>query len=89
LALKDHGTPLRFPQSQCGVFVELRGETVMASRRKGEITGAQNQRDFPHKVELASPSGGFRSKRSEFDAFHREQGIPIRRGRGRQEEKQP
>jgi hypothetical protein len=57
----------------------------MASRRKGEITGAQNERDFPHIVELALPSGGFRSKTSEFDAFHRERGVPIRRGCGRQE----
>jgi hypothetical protein len=57
----------------------------MASRRKGEITGAQNERDFPHIVELASLSGGFHSKTSEFDAFHREREVPIRRGRGRQE----
>jgi len=60
----------------------------MASRRKGEITGAQNERDFPHIVELGSSSGGFRSKTSEFDAFHRKQGVPIRRGRGRQEGEQ-
>jgi hypothetical protein len=36
-------------------------ETVMASRRKGEITGARNERDFPHIVELASLSCGFHS----------------------------
>jgi hypothetical protein len=27
-------------------------------RRKGEITGATNERDFPHVVELALPPGG-------------------------------
>jgi hypothetical protein len=30
------------------------------SRRKGEITGLMNERDFCHFVELALPSGGFR-----------------------------
>jgi hypothetical protein len=30
------------------------------TRRKGEITGHQNERDFPHIVELPLPSGGFR-----------------------------
>jgi len=29
------------------------------TRRKGEITGAQNERDFPYLVELALPPGGF------------------------------
>jgi hypothetical protein len=53
------------------------------SRRKGEITGHMNERNFPHVVELALPPGGFRSRSSEFEAFHRELGNPIRRGRGR------
>jgi hypothetical protein len=39
-------------------------------------------------VELALPPGGFRSRSSEFEAFHRELGIPIRRGRGRHEAEQ-
>ena len=51
------------------------------SRRKGEITGHMNERNFPHVVELALPPGGFRSRSSEFEAFHRVLGIPIRRGR--------
>src|SRR6266571_1867149 len=42
------------------------------SRRKGEITGHMNERDFPHLVELKFPPGGFRSQNLEFDAFHRE-----------------
>ena len=32
------------------------------SRRKGEITGHMNERDFPHLVELELPPGGFRSQ---------------------------
>jgi hypothetical protein len=58
------------------------------SRRKGEITGHINERDFPHLVELELPPGGFRSQSFEFDAFHRERSIPIRRGRGRHEVEQ-
>jgi hypothetical protein len=44
-----------------------------------------NERDFPHLVELELPPGGLPSQNLEFDAFHREHGIPIRRGRGRHE----
>jgi hypothetical protein len=58
------------------------------SRRKGEVTGHMNEREFPHLVELELPPGGFRSQNLEFDAFHRERGIPIRRGRGRHEMEQ-
>ena len=58
------------------------------SRRKREITGLMNERDFPHLVELALPPGGFRSVFLEFDAFHRERRIPVRRGRSRHEVKQ-
>jgi hypothetical protein len=58
------------------------------SRRKGEITGHMNERDFPHLVELALPPGCFRSRSSEFKAFHRKLGIPIRRGCGRHEAEQ-
>ena len=47
-----------------------------------------NERDFPHLVELELPPGGLPSQNLEFDAFHREHGIPIRRGRGRHEAKQ-
>ena len=58
------------------------------TRRKFEITGHMNEREFPHLVELELPPGGFRSKGLQFDAFHRERGIPIRRGRGRHEAEQ-
>jgi hypothetical protein len=54
-------------------------------RRKGEASGLMNERDFPHLVELPLPPDGFRNVSSEFDAFHRERGIPLRRGRGRRE----
>ena len=45
------------------------------SRRKGEVTGHMNEREFPHLVELELPPGGFRSQNLEFDAFHREQAF--------------
>jgi hypothetical protein len=57
-------------------------------RRKGEITAHQNEREFPHIVELPLPSGGFRHQHSEFDAFHRERQMQVRRGRGRNEAEQ-
>ena len=50
------------------------------TRRKREIVGLTNERDFPHLVELAVPPEGFRSSFLEFDAFHRERRIPVRRG---------
>jgi hypothetical protein len=58
------------------------------SRRKREIVGLTNERDFPHLVELALPPGGFRSVFLEVDAFHRERRIPVRRGRSRHEAEQ-
>jgi hypothetical protein len=53
------------------------------SRRKGEITGLMNERDFRQLVELELPSGGFRNQTSEFEAFQRERRISVRRGRTR------
>jgi hypothetical protein len=53
------------------------------TRPKGEITGHQNERDFPHLVELPLPSGGFRNQLSEFDAFHRERHLQAGRGGSR------
>jgi hypothetical protein len=50
------------------------------TRRKREIVGLTNERDFPHLVELALPPGGFRSVFLEIDAFHRDRRIPVRRG---------
>jgi len=58
------------------------------TRRKREIAGLANEQDFPHLVELALPPGGFRSVFLEFDAFHRDQRIPLRRGRSRHEAEQ-
>ena len=57
------------------------------TRRKREIVGLRNERDFPHLVELALPLGPFRSVFLEIDAFHRERRIPVRRGRSRYEVK--
>ena len=53
------------------------------TRRKREIAGLANERDFPYLVEFELPPGGFRSVFQEIDAFHREQRIPVRRGRSR------
>ena len=53
------------------------------TRRKREIIGLRNERDFPYLVELALPPEGFRSVFLEIDAFHRERRIPVRRGRSR------
>ncbi len=61
-------------------------EDLRMSRRKGESTRPINERDFPYVAEL--PSGGFRRRSLEFEAFHCEVGIPIRRGRGRHEAEQ-
>jgi hypothetical protein len=58
------------------------------SRRKREVVGLTNEQDFPYLVELAVPPGGFRSAFLEFDAFHRERRIPVRRGRSRHEAEQ-
>ena len=58
------------------------------TRRKREIVGLTNERDFPHLVELALPLGPFRSVFLEIDAFHRERRIPVRRGRSRHEAEQ-
>jgi hypothetical protein len=55
------------------------------TRRKREIVGLRNERDFPYLVELALPPEGFRSVFLEIDAFHRERRIPVRRGRSRHE----
>jgi hypothetical protein len=41
------------------------------TRRKREIIGLTNERDFPHVVELTFPPGGFRSVFLEIDAFSR------------------
>jgi hypothetical protein len=49
------------------------------TRRKREIIGLRNERDFPHLVELALPPAGFRDVFLQIDAFHRERRIPVRR----------
>src|SRR5262249_56515286 len=54
---------------------------VRRPRRKFEITAHMNERNFPHIVELELPPGGFRTQSLEFEAFHREHHILIRRGR--------
>ena len=42
------------------------------TRRKREIVGLRNERDFPHLVELALQPGSFRSVFLEIDTFHRD-----------------
>jgi hypothetical protein len=58
---------------------------VRMSRRKGEIDARINERDFPHIVELHLEQNGFHDRELEIAAFHRERGIPVRRGRGRRQ----
>jgi len=58
------------------------------TRRKYEITARMNWRDYPHIVELALPPGGSRARSDDMLAFHRERGIQIRRGRGRNDDGQ-
>jgi hypothetical protein len=53
----------------------------MTARRKREITGLSNERDFPHLVELALPPKGLRAIFLDIDTFHRHNRIPARRGR--------
>jgi len=69
---------------------EARGRRGLGkmTRRKREIVGLTNERDFPYLVELALPPEGFRSVFLEFDAFHRERHMPVRRGRSRHEAEQ-
>jgi hypothetical protein len=58
------------------------------SRRKYVIAARMNEQDYPHIVELAVPPGGFRSRSDAMLAFHRERGIQIRRGQGRNDDGQ-
>jgi len=55
------------------------------SRRKSEITGQMNERDGTSGIlsNWSCIQGGFRDKSQEFESFHRERRIVIRRGRGR------
>ena len=63
------------------------GEMTRHIRRKSEFVRLTNERNFPHLVELALPPDGFRDVLLQIDAFHREQRIPVRRGRSRYEVK--
>jgi hypothetical protein len=72
----------------CGGDTRSGGGLGEMTRRKREIVGLTNEGDFPHLVELPVPPGGFRSAFLEFDAFHRERRIPVRRGRSRHEAEQ-
>jgi hypothetical protein len=58
------------------------------TRRKSEITARMNERDCPHIVELPLPPSGFRARSDDMLTFHRERGIQIRRGQGRNEDGQ-
>jgi hypothetical protein len=69
----------------CGGDARSGGGLGEMTRRKREITGLANEQDLPHVVELAVPPEGFRGAFLEFDAFHRERRIPVRRGRSRHE----
>ena len=53
------------------------------NRRKSGNTRRLNEQEFPHLIELVVPLGSFGSRSAEFETFHRERSIPIRRGRSR------
>jgi hypothetical protein len=55
---------------------------------RGERTAAQNEREFPHIVEMAVPPGGFRAQLDSMYDFHRERDIEARRGRGQRRDNQ-
>jgi hypothetical protein len=57
--------------------------------RSNFSAGLSNERDFPHLVELALPSTGLRAIFLDFDAFHRQNRIPARRGRSQHDIGQP
>ena len=61
----------------------------MTARRKREITGLSNERDFPHLIELALPPKGLRAIFLDIDTFHRHNRIPARRGRSQHDIGQP
>jgi hypothetical protein len=61
----------------------------MTARRKREITGLSNERDFPRLIELALPPKGLRAIFLDIDTFHRHNRIPARRGRSQHDIGQP
>ena len=82
--ISSRGNPL-------ALRVTLLGMTAFVapmSRRKYVIAARMNEQDYPHIVELALPPGGFRSRSDAMLAFHRERGIQIRRGQGRNDDSQ-
>jgi hypothetical protein len=52
------------------------------TQRKGRRTPVQNEREYPHIVEMAVPPNGLGTKLDAMYDFHRERGIEARRGRG-------
>ena len=58
------------------------------TQRKGERTGAQNERDYPNIVKLAVPPNGFGAKLDAMYEFHRSRGLDDRRGRGQRRDNQ-
>jgi hypothetical protein len=84
LPLRPHARLAQNEELGCTGREARRGRGLgKMTRRKREITGLANEQDFPHLVELAAPPEGFRGAFLEFDAFHRERRIPVRRGRSR------
>jgi len=53
------------------------------TRRKREVVGLTNERDFPHLVELVVPPEGLRHVLLQIDAFHHARRILVHRGRSR------
>lgn len=58
------------------------------TQRRGERTAAQNEREFPHIVEMEVPPSGFGTNLDSMYEFHRQRGIEARRGRGQRRDNQ-
>lgn len=52
------------------------------TRRKGERTTAQNERECPNIIELKMPPNGLGAKLDLIHEFHRQRGLDIRGGLG-------
>ena len=50
-------------------------------RREGEQTATENEKKFPHIVELAVPAGGFGAGLIAIFDFHDAHGVDVARGR--------
>jgi hypothetical protein len=58
------------------------GDDVGMAGRKGEITAAMNERNFPHFVDIRVPAGGPGRRLDAMHAWHNARGLLSRHGVG-------